>query len=210
MWVIHLLSYDTSCPSLECWFVKCAIPAPFSFFFIPVFSPTHSLNCWSSEAQGVSREFVQLWLGRVLSTLWSVAAYRHLSAKRLPSELGLQYHWEHGGEAGLPHELVTCTCYLTIWCSHNMWKILQVHVYIQTYIKNKKQVHTQTHICIKRSHNCFHKSRTQEDICKKDVVTFGYVGKEIIGMMEIWAQAYAHTHIYTLTFSLGIQRKNTL
>lgn len=63
--------------------------------------------------------------------------------------------------------------------------------------------------CMSSRHTCIHKSHTQEDICKKDVVTFGYVGKEIIGMMEIWAQAYAHTHTNTLTFSLGIQGRKT-
>lgn len=123
----------------------CTIPAPFSCLSIPGFSPTRSLNCWSSEAQGVSREFVQLWQGWVLSTLWSVAAYQHLSAKRRPCELGLQYHWERG-EAGLPHELCYAhVCYLTMRCSYNLWEI--VHKCTCTYINIKKLAHTYRYTC---------------------------------------------------------------
>lgn len=40
------------------------INPPFPFASIAGFFPSRSLNCSSSEAQGVSREFVQLWQGR--------------------------------------------------------------------------------------------------------------------------------------------------
>ncbi len=91
---------------------------------------------------------------------------------------------------------------------------MQVHTSIYVYTKNGKQVHTQTYACkVCEEDTYIHTSRTQEDICKKDVVTFGCVGKEIIGMMEIWSQAYAHTlthmQTHTITFSLGIQGRKT-
>lgn len=54
-------------------------------------------------------------------------------------------------------------------------------------------------MCMSGRNACIRKTLTQEDICKKDVVTFGCVGKEIIGMMEIWAQSYAHTLSLTHT-----------
>lgn len=46
--------------------ISSALLKPIHPTSIPGFSPSCSLNCSSSKAQGVSREFVWLWQGRVV------------------------------------------------------------------------------------------------------------------------------------------------
>lgn len=172
-------------------YINPSIPFP----SVPGFSLSCSLNCWSSEAQGVSREFVRLWQGR------DVFPQRSLKSARL-STPGLS-----AGPLSLGSSTAGSTVRLAcipIWSHTHMHSPTLTHSTCDTFsthIHTYTCIHTQRmrrrrvrkHMHVKKTRTCIHKSCTQEDICKKDVVTFGWVGKEIIGMMEIWAQAYAHT-----------------
>lgn len=93
------------------WHLLCSaetLSVPFPS--IPGFSPSRSLNCSSSEAQGVSREFVQLWQGRVVFPQCSLKIGRlstpGLSAGPLSSHSGTA---GNSGEASKYHEPVSHT-----------------------------------------------------------------------------------------------------
>ena len=113
------------------WHLRCSSEnPPFNSW---LFSPSHSLNCSSSEAQGVSREFVRLWQGRVVFPQCSLKTSRlstpGLSAGPLSSSSST------AGNAARPAGI-------TIW-SHT-----------HTHTHTRTHTHTQIHCPIPTHPTC--------------------------------------------------------
>lgn len=165
-------------------------------------SSLSSLNCWRRKAQGVSGSLLWLSKGRDIYIYIFFFSQHHLRCGPLLTPgLSAVPLSLRSGAAGR-HNAVACKD--AAQRSHNQPAIPSAHRCLRRNTKNKKPD------VWKERHACIHTLCTQKDICKKDVVTFGRVGEEIIGMMEIWAQAYVDTHLHTHTnLYLGTQERKT-
>lgn len=139
--IIKMVPHRSFCFNLStiCISTLCP-PAPSSS--IPGFSPSHSLNRLSSKAQGVSREFVQLWQGR------AVFPQRSLKSDRL-STLGLSAGLLSSGCSSTGSAVRLGS--ITIWSQTHTYNV-QTLTCMHMHSKSEKHVLLNTNACKEDTH----------------------------------------------------------